>query len=119
MTQRSATGRTARCAFAVAATVLATGCSALGSDPAPAPSSDASSGQPVSSAPAVSPSAPASASPTVGRSPTAVDPPASSEPGQALASRDFSAKASTKRISVRFDVVELKRRGELLDLTRP
>ena len=125
MTQRSTRGA-GWSSLTVAATLLAAGCSAFGGDATPGQTTDAPSASSVpsaSSAPSAPPSGGASApvgpgaSPSGSVTPPAAGPATTGAPAPALASRDFSAKSGSTRIPVRFDLVELKRRGDLLDLT--
>jgi hypothetical protein len=87
----------------------------LGGDPAPAETTAASDPAPSLS---TSTSQGAPSAPTSDTAPPAPGPSASNAPEQSLASRDFTVTGtySEARLKMRFDVTELKRRGDLLDL---
>ncbi|WP_375423056.1 hypothetical protein [uncultured Friedmanniella sp.] len=127
MIDRTVRRRAGWCSLAVATSLLVAGCSGSAGDASSAPPTTASS---APSSAATSASAGGSATPTTSDSPTAgadpsatgsptSDPSSSGTPVQALASREFTVNGTyvKSRLRMRFDVVELKRRGDLLDLT--
>lgn len=116
MSDRTARHRTAWCSLVVATTFLATSCSGSDPEPAPAKAPDASSPSASSSAAAVPSTA---SSPTPSTTTPASASSATDAPAQLLASRDFTVTGtySQTRVRMRLSVTELKRRGELLDLT--
>jgi hypothetical protein len=116
MSDRTARHRAAWCSLVVATTLLAAGCSGSDPEPAPAQAPGASSPSASSSAAAVPSTA---TSPTPSTTTPAPVPSATDAPVQALASRDFTVTGtySQTRVRMRLSVTELKRRGELLDLT--
>ena len=130
MSDRTARHRAAWCSLALATTLLVASCSVLDGDASPAPTPAASSPEPSSStsaagsatpAPTASTSAAGSATPapTASDIPSAADPSATGAPGPALAGRGFTVTGtySRSRVRMRLDITELKRRGDLLDLT--
>jgi hypothetical protein len=107
---------------AAAAILLSAGCSGTnGAAPPEQPTAASSPAPSASAAPSLSAAPSASSSdtpPATDPSATAADPSASAAPEQTLASRDFTVTGSytPTRVRMRFSVMELKRRGELLDL---
>jgi hypothetical protein len=116
MIDPTARRRAAWCSLVAATTLLATSCS--GSDAAPAPAEATGGSSPAASSSAAA--APSTApSPTPSTTTSAPASPATDAPVQTLASRDFTVTGtySQTRVRMRLSVTELKRRGDLLDLT--
>lgn len=108
--------RAAWYSLAVATTLVVTGCTSGGDGASSGSTSADSSPQPSATTvtPGATPAPPSSGSTTPG-----LDPSAPATPGQAIASREFTVAGTytPTRVRMRFDAVELKRRGDLLDLT--
>jgi hypothetical protein len=121
MRDRTARRGVAWTSVAVAAVLMAAGCSGTDGGASPDPTNAASSPAPSISAsggtgaPSATSSDPSSAADP---SASAADPSTSAGTEQTLASRDFTVTGSytPTRVRMRFGVVELKRRGDLLDL---
>lgn len=116
MSGRTVRRRAAWCSLAVATTSLVASCSGSDGGPSPVETTAASSPGPSSSTsagPSVTPS------PTSSDTPLGSDPSVTGAPEQALASREFTVTGtySRTRVRMRFGITELKRRGDLLDLT--
>jgi hypothetical protein len=120
MTDRTTRRPSAWCALALASTLTIAGCSGAGGEPSPAETTVAS-GPATSASASAGPSAAPTAAPSSASSGTtpAADPSATGAPAQALASREFTVTGtySKTRVRMRLDVEEIKRRGDLLDLT--
>lgn len=107
--------RTASCVLAAATMLVVAACSAPGGE---APSAETTTASSDAAAPSATTAA-ESPGATSSDVPTPSDPSAAISPAQALASRQFTVTGTYVQVPVRMrlDVVELKRRGELLDLT--
>lgn len=124
MSDRPAHRRAACCSLAAATILMVAGCSGTSNSPTSTPTTAASTPGPSLSASATdsaTPGAPTestSPSSATGDATPASDPSASAAPAQALVSRDFTVNGTytQTRLRMRLSVVELKRRGDLLDL---
>jgi len=107
--------RRAGVVLAAALVLVASGCSGGGEDEAHDSSSGSSSSAVSSSASGSAPSSSDSGSPDAASAST----PSSSNSGDTLGSATFTVTSSYTRqpVTMRFDLVELKRRGDLMDLT--